>query len=216
MIAGNMLESDWAQRYRPVTLKDCVLPSSIRKTLQRFVSRGVIENLIFHGQCGIGKTSSAKALCRDVDVDLLEVNGSDQTSVVDFRKTVKQFAHSLSLRGKDVKKVVLIDEAENLTRHYHAALRSFMEDVSINCSFVLTTNYLHRISEGVQNRCLRIDFSVPEAEVETLQLVFTARLKAILEQERVSYHSEVLARIVALEFPCFRQILKQAQVACGL
>src|SRR6266566_9091494 len=126
MITSNNRERDWAQRYRPVTLTDCVLPSSIRATLQQFVSRGAIENLIFHGQCGIGKTSSAFALCKDVGVDLLEVNGSDQTSIDDFRGTVKQFASTVSQQGKNVKKVMLIDEAENLSRQYQAALRSFM------------------------------------------------------------------------------------------
>jgi DNA polymerase III delta prime subunit len=210
---GNIVETDWAQKYRPRALDECVLPERVRRVLGNMASRRVIENMILYGDYGVGKTASAKALCRTVDCHLLEVNGSFDGRIKDLRETVEGFACTCSIRKG--KKVVLIDEAEGLSREYQDGLRGFMEFVSANCAFIFTTNDLTRISGAIRSRCLALDFEFPPEEAQAARMAFMERLHRILAKEHATLDRRRMAEIVAQWFPEFRQILKQVQQECG-
>jgi DNA polymerase III delta prime subunit len=210
MIAAN--ETDWSEKYRPMSIVECVLPARIRRSLDRIVSTGHLKNMIFHGSPGVGKTASANAICRDVGRDVYQVNGSLENSIDDLRNSVT-FATTLSLSGS--RKVVLIDEAEYLSKADQAGLRAFMEQVSSNCSFLLTANNVTKISAAIQSRCLNLDFSVKPEEAQPLRLAYSARLREIVIREQANFDAKRVAEIVASVFPDFRQILKQVQQACG-
>jgi replication-associated recombination protein RarA len=212
-VIGNVRETDWAQKYRPFTLDECILPAKVHNILNQMNAKRVVENTILYGSYGIGKTASAKALCRGVDCDLLEVNGSFDNRIKDLRETVESFACTCALkRGK---KVVLIDEAERLSREYQDGLRGFMELVSANCTFVLTTNDVNGISGAIRSRCISIDFTFSREEAQTARIAFTARLHRILATEGATLDKRRIAEIVGERFPEFRQILKQVQMECG-
>jgi DNA polymerase III delta prime subunit len=210
---GNDRDTDWAQKYRPFTLNECVLPERVRRTLGNMASMRVIENVILYGGYGVGKTASAQALCRAVDCDLLEVNGSFDGRIKDLRETVEGFACTCSI--KKGKKVILIDEAEGLSREYQDGLRGFMEFVSKNCAFIFTTNDVTRISGAIRSRCLALDFEFLPEEAQAARIAFMGRLHRILVKENATLDKRRMAEIVAKWFPEFRQILKQVQQECG-
>ena len=148
----------WVESYRPKTIDDCILPSRIKDVFQGYVSSGEFPNLILAGPAGVGKTSISKALCDQLGVDMLFVNASLDRGIGDIRTTVAQFASTVSLTGD--KKVVLLDEADNLTQDSQKALRALIEEFQNHCRFILTCNYPHNIIDAIHSRCTVFDFHV--------------------------------------------------------
>ena len=88
----------WVEKYRPDKIDDCILPTSIKKTFQGFVDAGEIPNMLLSGPPGIGKTTVAKALCKELGVDYYVINGSDEGRFLDtVRTNAKNFASTVSL-----------------------------------------------------------------------------------------------------------------------
>ena len=104
----------WVEKYRPKTIEECILPSSIKKTFTEFLNRGEIPNMLLSGPPGIGKTTVAKALCNELGVDFYLINGSDEGRFLDtVRNNAKNFASTVSLSSTAKHKVIIIDEADN-------------------------------------------------------------------------------------------------------
>jgi len=205
-------ETDWSQKYRPDSVKDCILPSRLKRRLEKMVSKRVVHNLIFHGTYGIGKTVTANAFCRDEGCEPCLVNGSLENGIGNLRE-LESFACTRSFDGS--RRVVLIDEAEHLPKEYRDGLRGLIEQVSSNCSFIFTTNNLNKISAALRSRCLALDFSCPPEEFQSLKKAFAARINLILAEERATCEPERLHEIIAAVFPDFRQVLKQVQEESG-
>ncbi|SRR5216684_1130341 len=210
--ANNRWETDWLQKYRPESVKDCILPSRLKRSLEKMASKPFVHNLIFHGSYGVGKTAGANALCRDAGCEPCLINGSVENGIDDLRR-LEPFVCTRSFDGS--RRVVLIDEADRLSREYQDGLRGLIEELSSNCSFIFTTNDLSKISGALQSRCLAMDFGCSPEEIPFLKEEFAARLNQILAEEQASYQPKVLAEIIAAGFPDFRQILKQVQLECG-
>ena len=106
----------WGEKYRPKTIGDCILPTSIKNTFQDFLDKGDVPNLLLAGPAGCGKTTVAKALCNELGVDVYVINGSDEGRFLDtVRNTAKNFASTVSLSSDAKHKVIIIDEADNLS-----------------------------------------------------------------------------------------------------
>ena len=134
----------WVETYRPKVIDDCILPENIKKTFKEFVEKGEIPNLLLSGPPGIGKTTVAKALCNELDLDYLLINGSEESGIDTLRNKIKHFASTVSLQGGY--KVVILDEADYLNpQSTQPALRGFIEEFSSNCRFILTCNFKNRI-----------------------------------------------------------------------
>ena len=202
----------WVEKYRPKTIEDCILPVSIKKTFQGFLSKGEVPNLLLAGPAGCGKTTVAKALCNELGVDYYVINGSDEGRFLDtVRNTAKNFASTVSLQATGKHKVIIIDEADNTTNDVQLLLRAFTEEFSGNCRFILTCNFKNKIIEPLHSRCACIDFSTNSKDRPKLASQFFNRLGTILETESIEADSKVLAELINKHFPDWRRILNECQ-----
>ena len=174
----------WVEKYRPQTIEDCILPQSLKKTFQQIVDTGEMHNMLLTGSAGLGKTTVARALCNELDLDYLLINASESGNIDTLRSTIKQFASSVSLNGGI--KVVILDEADYLNaQSTQPALRGFIEEFSSNCRFILTCNFKNRIIEPLHSRCSVIEFNTTKKQLAELAAQFMKRLQLILKSEEV-------------------------------
>ncbi len=208
----NRNEFLWVEKYRPQTIEECILPDNIKKTFQDFLDKGEVPNLLLAGPAGCGKTTVAKALCKELGVDFYVINGSDEGRFLDtVRNTAKNFASTVSLSSTAKHKVIIIDEADNTTNDVQLLLRAFIEEFSGNCRFIFTCNFKNRLVEPLHSRCACIDFSTNSKDKPKLAATFFNRLRSILEKEDVGYDPKVLAQLIQKHFPDFRRVLNECQ-----
>ena len=200
----------WVEKYRPQKIDDCILPSTLKETFQQIVETGEIPNMLFTGTAGLGKTTVAKALCNELDLDWILINGSEEGNIETLRNKIKQFASTVSLQGGY--KVVILDEADYLNaQSTQPALRGFMEEFSNNCRFILTCNFKNRIIEPLHSRCAVIEFNIAKKDTPKLLAQFMKRLKGILDTEGVTYDDKVLAEVIMKFAPDWRRVINECQ-----
>ena len=205
-----MSEFLWVEKYRPRTLDECVLPTGLLKTFKDIVTSGELPNMMFSGTAGVGKTTVAKALCNELDLDWIIINGSEEGNIDTLRTKIKQFASTVSLQGGY--KVVILDEADYLNpQSTQPALRGFIEEFSNNCRFILTCNFKNRIIEPLHSRCSVYDFSIPAQQKPTIAGGMFKRMTHILDTEGVQYEKNVIAELVNRYFPDFRRVINECQ-----
>jgi len=205
-----MSEFLWVEKYRPKTVATCVLPASLAETFNDIVKTGELPNMMFSGSAGVGKTTVAKALCNQLDLDYLMINGSEEGNIDTLRTKIKQFASSVSLQGGY--KVVILDEADYLNpQSTQPALRGFIEEFSNNCRFILTCNFKNRIIEPLHSRCSVYDFSIPNPEKPTVAGSIFNRVCEILTAENVEFEKKVVAEVVQRYFPDYRRVINECQ-----
>ncbi len=203
-------ESLWVELYRPKTVSECILPEEIKKIFQQYVDRKEIPNLLLAGTPGVGKTTIAKALCREVGCDYIMLNGSDENGIDTFRNKIKNYASSVSFMGG--KKVIIIDEGDFLNPNsIQPALRGALEEFSHNCTFIITCNYKNRIIEALRSRFAVVDFKIKNADKPKMAALFMKRASFILKEQEVEFNPEVLAELVKKYFPDYRKVLNELQ-----
>lgn len=200
----------WSEKYRPDTISECVLPSKIKETFQLMVNRGDISNLLFCGGPGVGKTTVAKALCKEMSCDWIMINGSKDGNIDTLRIDVQDFASTVSFSGG--KKVVILDEADYMNpTSTQPALRGFIEEFAKNCRFIFTCNYPNKIIPALHSRCSVIDFGIQQSERKQMSLEILKRLVEILKEESIQFDAKVLSAFVVKNFPDFRRMLNELQ-----
>ena len=198
----------WVEKYRPSKVEDCILHENIKSTFQEFVKRKEIPNLLLSGTAGVGKTTIARALCEEVGCDYILINSSESNGIEYIRTTIRNYATSMSLMGG--RKVIILDEADNMSTEAQKALRGMMEEVSINCTFIFTCNFKNKMLDAIQSRCTVIDFKTNGNKAK-LAGQFFKRVENILGQENISFSKEVVAAIITKHFPDNRRILNELQ-----
>jgi DNA polymerase III delta prime subunit len=200
----------WTEKFRPQTVEDCILPDRLKKPFQEYVKQKNIPNLLLAGGPGVGKTTVAKALCKEIGCDYMVINGSDESGIDIFRTKIKNYASSMSLSGG--RKVIIIDEADYLNPNStQPALRNAIEEFAGNCSFIFTCNYKNRIIDPLHSRCAVIEFNLKNGEKANMASSFFKRIQSILHIEKVEFEDSVIAELVKKHFPDFRRVINELQ-----
>ena len=211
MMTTNSTEFLWTERYRPQTIQDCILPESLKSTFQKIVDGGQMHNLLLTGTAGLGKTTVARALCSELNLDYILINGSEESGIDILRNKIKQFASSVSLLSNGPK-VVILDEADYLNpQSTQPALRGFIEEFSNNCRFILTCNFKNRVIEPLHSRCAVIEFNTSKKALAGLAQKFMTRLESILKTEKIKYEPAVVAELIMKYAPDWRRVLGECQ-----
>ena len=200
----------WVEKYRPKTIAETILQDSLKATFQKIADTGEMPNMLFTGTAGTGKTTVAKALCNQMNLDYIMINGSEDGNIDTLRGKIKQFASTISLQGGV--KVVILDEADYLNpQSTQPALRGFIEEFSNNCRFVLTCNFKNRIIEPLHSRCGVYEFNTTKKDMAVLMQQMFERSCNILDQEGVEYDKKDLLPIVSKFAPDWRRVLNELQ-----
>ena len=197
----------WVEKYRPKTVDGYVFRDDAqRNQVKTWIKDKTIPHLLFSGNAGIGKTTLAKLLFNELDInplDILEINASRTNSVDDVRDKIVNFVQMIPF-GEF--KVVLLDEADYLSPNAQAALRGVMEEYHTTSRFILTCNYPNRIIPALHSRCQ--GFHIERID----QTEFTTRVAKILMDEGITPDLDILDTYVKAHYPDLRKCINTVQL----
>lgn len=200
----------WAQKYRPKTIKDTILPADTKRAFQKFVDEKNVPPITLVGTPGTGKTTAAMAMLDEIGADYIMINSSLDGGVDTLRNKVINFISSVSFSGG--RKYVILDEADRLSFDFQQGLRNLTETYSKNAGFILTANYKNKLIDALQSRGPIIEFKIPNNQKQKVASQFFKRVLVILDAEGVEYDKAVVAEVVNKYFPDFRRTLNQLQI----
>ena len=192
------------EKYRPTELSDYVGNGSLKSTIASQLYNNDIQNYLFYGPAGTGKTTLAKLIVNKLDCDHIYINASDERGIETIRDKVSSFASVASFKPL---KVVILDEADFLTIQAQASLRNIIETFSRTTRFILTCNYVERIIDPLQSRCQTIKV-VPPTKKEV-----AVHLASICDKESISYEPKAIGKIVNKFYPDLRKMLNTIQAS---
>jgi replication factor C small subunit len=192
------------EKYRPTKLEGYVGNENIKKSIASYIGQNDIQNLIFYGPAGTGKTTLAKIIVNNLDCEHLYINASDERGIETIRDKVSGFSSSASFKPL---KVVILDEADFLTIQAQASLRNVIETFSRTTRFILTCNYIERIIDPLQSRCQTLKI-IPPTKVDVAKHVAW-----VMDQENTSFEREDLKTIVNQYYPDLRKCLNTIQLS---
>jgi replication factor C small subunit len=197
----------WTEKYRPDTLDGYVFRDDAQKhQVEGWIASGMIPHLLFSGAPGVGKTTLAKILVKQLglnDLDVLEINASRENSVDNVRERITNFVATMPF-GEF--KIVLLDEADYISPNGQAALRGVMETYSSTARFILTCNYPNKVIPALHSRCQGFHIE----KIDTTE--FTARIATVLVTEGVEINLDTLDSYVKATYPDLRKCINLVQM----
>lgn len=199
----------FVDKYRPTKVSEMILTSEVKKLITGIKKKKTVPNMIFHGGAGTGKTTLARALCNDMNIEVLELNASLDNSIDNVRKEVMNFSTTVSLTSQQ--KVILLDESDNMSHQMQKALRGVIEKVSNNCRFIFTANFVERLLEPIQSRCTLVEFKIDgDKRVEKSVLNHCV---TILKKEKIKFKQDDLLNHVQHYLPDIRKVVAQLEMS---
>ena len=201
---GSSENSLLVEKHRPSKLENYVGNESIKKSIAKYLDQNDIQNLIFYGPAGTGKTTLAKLIVKNLDCDHLYINASDERGIETIRDKVQGFASVASFKPI---KVVILDEADFLTIQAQASLRNIIETFSRTTRFIMTCNFVERIIDPLQSRCQVLKI-VPPTKKDVAK-----HLAGILDQESIEFELNDLVPLVNQYYPDLRKCINTIQLS---
>ena len=201
---SNVEHSLWVERFRPTKLENYVGNQSIKDKLGKYLEQNDIQNFIFYGPAGTGKTTLAKLIVKNLDCDHLYINASDERGIETIRDKVSGFASTASFKPL---KVVILDEADFLTIQAQASLRNIIETFSRNTRFIMTCNFVERIIDPLQSRCQPLKI-IPPSKQEIVYHIIN-----ILTELKIEMEADDCKLVVNQHYPDIRKIINTLQLS---
>ena len=194
----------WVEKYRSQNLSTYVGNEQIKGTISKYLEQNDIQNFIFYGPAGTGKTTLAKLIVNNLNCDYLYINASDERGIDTIRDKVQGFSSVASFKPL---KVVILDEADFLTIQAQASLRNIIETFARTTRFILTCNYVERIIDPLQSRCQVLKIVPPSKQEIAYHII------DILKQENVGMGADDLKLVINQFYPDVRKMLNSLQMS---
>ena len=201
---ANTENSLLVEKYRPSKLENYVGNENIKKSISKYLEQNDIQNLIFYGPAGTGKTTLAKLIIKNLDCDHIYINASDERGIETIRDKVSSFASVASFKPL---KVVILDEADFLTIQAQASLRNIIETFSRTTRFIMTCNFVERIIDPLQSRCQVLKI-VPPSKKDVAK-----HLNWICNKESITHEINDLVPLVNQYYPDLRKCINTIQLS---
>jgi len=201
---ANTENSLLVEKYRPIKLENYVGNENIKKSISKYLDQNDIQNLIFYGPAGTGKTTLAKLIVKNLDCDYIYINASDERGIETIRDKVSSFASVASFKPI---KVVILDEADFLTIQAQASLRNIIETFSRTTRFIMTCNFVERIIDPLQSRCQVLKI-VPPTKKDVAK-----HLNWICNEESIVHEINDLVPLVNQYYPDLRKCINTIQLS---
>lgn len=200
---NKIINNLWVEKYRPAVLSDYVGNEDFKSKIQNYLDEGEIPHLLLFGnKPGTGKTTAAKLIANHLDCDFLYINASSENNVDTIRTKVTNFVSTIGFKKW---KIVILDEFDFTTSNAQAALRNLMETFSKGARFILTCNYVEKIIEPIQSRCVTFHILPPN------KISVATRCMEILDAEGITYEKKDIASVVSKSYPDMRRIINTLQ-----
>ncbi len=209
----------WTEKYRPQKLEDIVGQKDIIKGISNLIKGRDLPHMLFSGPAGVGKTTAALCIVKQLFGEswrdnVLQLNASDERGIKMVREKVKEFTRWGSPTGeretKDLFKIIILDEADEMTSEAQTALRRMMEDGARTTRFIIICNYLSQIIEPIQSRCVVFRFTRLSKDV------VLEHMEEIAKNEGVKYDEKALSHIYDATGGDMRHSINIMQAAAGM
>lgn len=201
----------WCELYRPQTVEDILMPKDLKKQFLKMVKQQSIPNLLLYSSGpGVGKTTLAKALCRDLSADYKYINVSSESGIDTLRSKIQKFASTKSFSGGQ--KVVIMDEFDGASKNLQQGLRAAIEEFHKVCRFIFTCNYITQIIGPLKSRCQEFDMNYMDTtSIKELKPEIEDRITKILKHKGIDYDIKTVKKLIDTKYPDIRKTIQLCQ-----